>query len=236
MSCLVAGAWSSVEAMEGDGSIPCTSSATRAAPRDEKLYNAAVNGRFIVIEGPDGAGTTTHGGLLAERLRAGGKEVLLTAEPTDGPIGRSIREYLKGKDRLPASALQLLFCADRAWHMQSVIEPALREGKIVICDRYSASTLVYGAVGGVDRAWLRSINEHFPQPDCQLLLLPSLDVAMARLERRADKDLFETRKQQEQIHAEYRRWAEENPSVTVIDASGAKDAVAAEILEAADIG
>ncbi len=188
-----------------------------------------MQGSFIVIEGPDGAGTTTHSRLLAERLEQSGKKILRTSEPSDGPIGLSIREYLHGGNRLPPSALQLLFSADRAWHVETVIEPALREGTTVICDRYIASTIVYGALQGISKEWLQNLNSKYIQPDCQLLLLPSVDICMARLQKRAKSDIFETRAQQEKIHGEYRAWATENPAVQVIDSGTMKEDVAAEI-------
>ncbi len=92
---------------------------------------------FIVLEGPDGGGTTTHSARLAQHLRAAGTDVLLTAEPSDGSIGTHISSILDEHRPMPADALQLLFCADRAQHLAQVIEPALREGKTVICDRYA---------------------------------------------------------------------------------------------------
>ncbi len=114
---------------------------------------------LIILEGPDGSGTTTHSALLAETLRKEGRDVLLTCEPTDGPIGRFIRgELSKEKIDSPA-ALQLLFTADRAWHVDTVIRPALEAGKTVITDRFSLSTIVYGEALGIDKEWLESMNK-----------------------------------------------------------------------------
>ena len=87
-----------------------------------------MTGKFIVFEGPDGSGTSYHSRMLAQTLRNEGKNVLLTAEPTSGPIGTLIRTTLKEGDGFPAESLQLLFCADRAWH-QREIRSALERGE-----------------------------------------------------------------------------------------------------------
>jgi dTMP kinase len=183
-------------------------------------------GTFIVLEGPDGSGTTTHAALLAERLRAEGLDVVQTAEPTDSPIGKCIRGYLASSEGISASPLQLLFCADRAWHVEMVIRPALAEGKVVVCDRYIPSTLVYGASQGLDTQWLRKVNSAFPAPDCLMFALPPLAVCLERIGRRSERELFETEILQQKIHAEYRKLADEDPSVTVLDTSGSKQETA----------
>ncbi len=188
-----------------------------------------MRGSFIVIEGPDGAGTTLHARLLAERLRAGGREVLVTAEPTDGPVGALIRSCLKGSAHLPSSALQLLFTADRAWHIDHVILPALESGTIVISDRYAASTIAYGVALGLEEGWLKNLNKNFLQPDVQVFTLPPLSVCMERLSRRENTDILEERNLQEKIHGAYRTLASDDPSIAVIDTSGEKQYAANEI-------
>lgn len=190
-----------------------------------------MKGKLIVLEGPDGAGTTLHAKLLAERLEKEGRQVFLTTEPTDGPVGSWIRKILRGHEPLPADALQLLFCADRAWHIDQVILPALQEGKIVISDRYALSTIAYGAVQGLDRRWLREINEAFPKPDCTILTLPPLNVALERLGRRPAHDIFEQKDVQEKLHDVYRELAAEDPSIFVIDTSGPKQGAANAVWE-----
>ncbi len=189
-------------------------------------------GAFIVLDGPDGTGTTTHSALLAERLTTRGRKVLLTREPTDGPIGTSIREFLTGKTDLTPSALQLLFCADRSWHVEHVIEPAIKKGIIVICDRYVPSTLVYAAAQKLDVAWLTTVNAAFRSPDCVIFTLPPAGVGIKRISSRKDKELFETRDFQERIHEGYLRMAKENTDIRVVDTSGEKEAVADAIEEA----
>jgi dTMP kinase len=189
---------------------------------------------LFVLEGPDGAGTTKHSALLAERLRKQGHDVVLTAEPTDGPIGTYIRTMLKSPTGdvgalrampLPSpGALQLLFCADRADHVARVIQPALDQGKTVITDRYVLSTIVYGTAQGLDKEWLRSINAAFPKPDVMFLLLPPYAVCAERIGRRATKDQFEVDAFQRKVYAEYEN--ARSPEMIVVDTSGNVEEVA----------
>jgi dTMP kinase len=185
-----------------------------------------MHGRFIVIEGPDASGTTLHSRLLAERLAKEGVPVLLTAEPTDGPIGRYIRTILAGSERIPSSALQLLFTADRAWHLHSVVLPALKEGKTVISDRYALSTIAYGIALGLGEEWLKSMNKDFILPDVQILALPPIEVCRERLARREKRDILEQEDLQEKIHGAYRSLAKKDPSILMLDTSGEKETVA----------
>ena len=103
-------------------------------------------GILIVIEGLDGAGLSTQAALLAGYLRDKGEAVILTKEPTTSPIGNLIRSALKHEWKPSPLELQLLFAADRENHLEKEIEPALRENKIVISDRYILSSLAFGSV------------------------------------------------------------------------------------------
>src|ERR1017187_1840709 len=109
-------------------------------------------GRFVVLEGIDGAGTTTHVARLAERLRASRVPVRATREPSDGPIGTLVRQVLTGRivvpgGRAPAWAtMALLFAADRMDHVETEIEPFVASGGTMISDRYDASSLAYQSV------------------------------------------------------------------------------------------
>ncbi len=190
-------------------------------------------GRFIVLEGPDGSGTTTHSKLLAERLKKEGQNVLLTAEPTDSPIGKFIREQLKLKTIPSASALQLLFCADRAAHIETVVKPALEAGKIVISDRYVISTLVYGEALGLDPDWLLRVNTPFLEPNVMMIALPSFPVCMERLKKRRKLDVFENAKFMRKVHDLYDRAIHDDPSIRHIDTEKSKEEVSEEVFEAA---
>ncbi len=189
-------------------------------------------GFFIVLDGPDGSGTTTQAEFLAEKLRAEGKDVVLTAEPTDGEIGKGIRYWLKN-NTLPPDALQLLFTADRADHVARVIAPALKAGKIVVCDRYVPSTLIYGAMQGIPMSWLQAANDQFPKPDLLFFTLPPLEVSLKRLQKRQNKEFFETDGIQTQLHKLYVTYASTiKPDTIVIDTSGEKQATAKIVYDA----
>ena len=106
-----------------------------------------VHGMFIVIEGLDGAGLSTQAGLLNDYFLKKSKNVLLTKEPTNGLIGGLIKAGLKNEWKTDNITLQTLYSADRAHHLATEIEPALKKNIIVICDRYVLSTLAFGKIG-----------------------------------------------------------------------------------------
>ncbi len=186
-----------------------------------------MTGRFIVIEGPDGSGTTLHSKLLAEKLRIADIDVLMTAEPTKGPIGQEIRSMLHGETMPQVDAVQLMFCADRAEHVAKEILPALENGTTVICDRYTLSTIVYGAVQGLDEQWLRDINAHFPYPDLTIITLPPFDICIERMERRDELDQYEQVELQQKIYDAYA--AIEQSNTIFIDTSKEKQDSANEV-------
>jgi len=177
-------------------------------------------GLFIVFEGPDGAGTTTHAALLAERLKREGREVLLTAEPTDGQYGSKARALLREKSAPASREIQQLFALDREEHIETVMKPALDAGKIVISDRYIPSTLVYGEAQDLALEWLKNLNKNFIQPDRTFLLLPPWDVALERVMKRAVRDAFEKEEFQKRVYEGYVRYGREHPEAWVIDTSG----------------
>src|SRR5579864_4709361 len=106
-------------------------------------------GLFITFEGPDGSGKSTQARLLAERLRQEGRQVLETAEPGGTPIGQQIRRILldpANQDLRAIPELLLMFAA-RAQNVEQWILPALEEGKIVVCDRFTDSSIAYQGAG-----------------------------------------------------------------------------------------
>lgn len=184
-----------------------------------------------MLEGPDGAGTSTHSDALANRIRALGKDVILTREPTEGECGKKVRKILgEGMYESPDD-LQKLFCDDRAEHVERVIEPGIRAGKIIVCDRYVPSTLIYGEASNVPLLTLKRWNESFPKPDLLFILLPPFEVVLARLLKRSTGDPFEKEHFQKRVYAGYERYSKEHFGVIVVDTSGAKDAVEAKIWE-----
>jgi len=118
-------------------------------------------GIFITLEGPDGAGKSTQARLLAERIRATGREVVETREPGGTALGERLRDVLMHAPDGSHDALSdaLLFNAARARQVSEVIRPALTRGAVVVCDRFSDSTLAYqGYGGGVPQSELRDLK------------------------------------------------------------------------------
>lgn len=191
-----------------------------------------VKGTYIVLEGPDGGGSTTHAKLLCEHLRKSGSDIVQTAEPTTGPIGTTIRAELKGKG-IPADALQMLYSADRAWHMAKVVRPALAEQKIIIGERCQLSTFVYGEALGLDIDWLRQMNTTFVEPDLMLVLMPPFEVCAARLGIR-ERDLLEGDSLQKKVHDAYGRAMVTHSEYVLVDTSGDIAPVAAQIADIVD--
>ena len=129
--------------------------------------------------------------------RAGDGVFTETAEPSDGPIGRMIRQVLReeqmGADgtRMNARSIAALFAADRADHLASEIEPALARGEDVICDRYVHSSLAYQGVE-TDLDWVASLNSVMPPPDLILFVEVPVEVASQRRAKRAeDAEIYE---------------------------------------------
>jgi dTMP kinase len=146
--------------------------------------------RFITFEGGDGTGKTTQIQALERYLAARGKSFVSTREPGGTALGKHIRELLLEIDRHPIAAPTELFLylADRAHHVKEVIIPALHDGKIVLCDRYSDSTLAYQGYGrGLDLEMLRRFNQladHGVKPDLTLLFDCPVRLSLSRTVQR----------------------------------------------------
>ncbi len=160
---------------------------------------------LIVLEGIDGAGTTTQTERLAASLEQDGHRVHVTREPSDGPVGRLLREMLAGEHApLDATLMALLFAADRADHLQREVEPALAAGAVVVSDRWYHSSLAYQGTEQ-DREWIREINKNARAPELTLFLEVDPEVAARR--RAAvgrDEEIYDRIEDQRRIAAGYR--------------------------------
>ncbi|MEM7319898.1 MAG: dTMP kinase [Pseudomonadota bacterium] len=154
-------------------------------------------GMFLSFEGIDGSGKSTQARLLAEHLRALGRDVIHTREPGGSPGAEEIRRLvLEGDpDRWSAETEILLFTAARRDHMERTIEPALKDGKIVICDRFADSTRMYQ---GLSRGDLRALVDQLHdlmigrEPDLTLLIDMDPDVGLSRAKgRQGTEERFE---------------------------------------------
>lgn len=177
--------------------------------------------KFIVFEGLDGCGKSTHAKLLSHWLTQSGKKVHLTREPTGDTIGKTIRQVLSGKVKVSPYTLALLFTADRAEHVKE-IKQQLKEGQYVICDRYYYSTIAYQSAQGVDRDILEKIQEFAPKPDLVFYLKVDPEKAAART---STGEIFEKSQFLKKVQVEYEKFKD----MVVVDTSGEVEEVQAEI-------
>ncbi|MFA5122478.1 dTMP kinase [Zavarzinia sp.] len=203
-------------------------------------------GRFIVLEGGEGAGKTGTIAFLAAELRARGRDVVTTREPGGTPEGAALRRLLlagEGFDWTPEAEL-LLMTADRAQHVARVVRPALAAGRIVISDRYAGSTLAYqGAGRGLDRELIldlhrRALNDLWPDLTLVLDVPPEIGLrrSLARLgSEGVDEGRFEG------LDLDFHRRVRQSfldlaaaagPGARVIDATATPETVKAEALAA----
>ena len=197
----------------------------------EEQRGNRMRGKIVVIEGIDGSGKSTACSRLGEILSERGFSIVVTAEPTHERIGALIRSgSIPG---ISQATEALLFAADRSDHTEAM-ERWAEEGKVVICDRYFASTVAYQSSGldgsEVDRDWLLSINRRFAdRPDLTILLDLDPEVSLARVSARGEgESKFEKLGFLGRVREEYLRLAEEF-GFTVIDASGSPESVAREV-------
>lgn len=171
-------------------------------------------GVFICIEGLDGSGKTTQAKILVRNLRRKGFNAVYTTEPSVGKVGRLIRSFVLDREkRVPVALEALLFAADRIDHVENVIKPLLKQGRVVVCDRYVYSTLAYQGAAGLDLNWIEHINRFASKPDLALLVDVASDVVVQRLKRK--KTVMETKRNQEKVREVYLRLAEKKQLVLV---------------------
>ena len=180
-------------------------------------------GSFIVFEGIDGSGKSSCADAVANML-AKERNVILTAEPTSEGIGA----FIRSSEDLTPEAEALLFVADRAQHTH-MIKGWVNDGKIVICDRYYASTLAYqsSSMNGrsVDMAWLKVMNDEvIIEPDITFLFDIDPKAGMERVESRGSKSKFEALEYLKEVRSNYLKIAKERNFI-IIDASMTKEKV-----------
>jgi len=204
-------------------------------------------GLFVVVEGIDGSGSTTHSKLLAKAIKSRGPEVVLTCEPSSGPIGSLIRQVLQRRLFVPDatgprnfawSTMALLFAADRMDHLDSTVAPALRSGAVVVSDRYDLSSLAYQSVtahnGPESIPWIRELNAQALRPDVTIVIDVPAEIAEERRRTRGGaEELFDAREIQSRLASVYAHAEELVPHDKVLHVPGVGEVqeVAAPIFE-----
>ncbi len=181
--------------------------------------NKVNRGRFITVEGVEGAGKSTHLQFVRDLLASNGIEVVTTREPGGTPLGESLRELLlmHSSDAMCIDAELLLMFAARAEHLNKVIIPALETGKWVLCDRFSDATYAYQGGGrGISIARIKTLEKLVLgklRPHMTLILDVPLEIAMSRVSARGKKDRFEEEDRAffQRIRDAYKRLAETYP-------------------------
>jgi dTMP kinase len=200
-------------------------------------------GRFISLEGGEGAGKSTQVRALTQALQKRGLDVLMTREPGGSEGAEKIRELLLGgsEDRWTARSEALLFAAARADHFERTVAPALNAGRWVVCDRFVDSSLAYqGGAGGLGIEVVRELNAfaiggHFPDRTLILVLDEGAERARTRDSEGSDRIGGRGADYHHKVEMSFRMIAAEEPErVRLVDASGSPDEVTQRLLDAVE--
>ena len=190
-----------------------------------------MSGHLIAFEGLDQSGKQTQAELLRDRLKLEGHKSRLVAFPDYATsIGEEIARALQGEREYGPDVMQLLYVANR-YERKADLQRWLDGGLVLVCDRYRASSVAYGEAFGLDGAWLAAMQKFLPAASLTILL----DIAPETAARRksADRDRFERDLALlGRVRESYKRQAAEE-GWTVVDGDRAKDAVAADVYDAA---
>jgi len=216
------------------------------------IHNHMNKGLLIVFEGIDGSGKSTQMSLLARYLREKGLAVIETREPTNGQFGQQIRALYTNRNGVSPEQELELFLADRREHVHTMLAPALKEGKIVLCDRYFLSTAAYQGVIdlsfpeaitgasdampslaiGFSPAEIIAKNDFAPTPDLALLFCASPQIGIERITKGRGDTLndFEQEAALQKVAAVFDSL--ELPYIKRINASGSITAIHQAVLQA----
>ena len=197
-------------------------------------------GLFITFEGADGCGKTTQLNLLADYLKNKGHEVLITREPGAKGLGEKIREILLNYDGVVSDRCEsFLFLADRAQHVDTIINPAIAEGKIVLCDRHTDSSVAYQGYGrGLDVNRINMLNDlavNGRYPDLTLVFDIDVETSMSRVGDNKDRMESAGIEFFNRVRNGYLEIAKKEPNrVKIIDSSRAIDEIHKNVIELFD--
>lgn len=195
-------------------------------------------GHFITFEGIDGSGKSTQISLLKQRIEQLGASCYETAEPSAGPIGTMLRQFLSGRMKADEQTLAALFAADRLDHLKNETNGICRkidQGIHVLCDRYVLSNYAYQGVSApID--WIMQLNlaaNETIRPDCHIFIDVDPDVTMERMAKnRFHADLYETREQLTRIRDCYRKLIEQlsdTEHIVLVDGNSSIEQISEEI-------
>ncbi len=182
-------------------------------------------GLFITFEGPDGCGKTTQMKLLAEYFTKNGKEVVLTREPGGKGLGEKVREILLNYDGEVSDRCEsFLFLADRAQNIDIIVNPAVKQGKIVLCDRHIDSTVAYQGYGrGLDIERINMLNNlatNGKKPDLTFVFDVDVETSMKRVGKEKDRMESAGVEFHNRVRQGYLELAKQEPQrIKVIDAT-----------------
>lgn len=186
--------------------------------------------RFIVFDSLDGAGNSTQVKLLNNYLNKNKKKTAITKEPTSELIGGLIKSQLSHNWESSALCLQLLFSADRAYHLEKQIIPLLKKGISVISDRYFFSTIAYGAVEIKNFDWLIEINKYFLFPDFTFFLKVRPKTCIKRIKNtRFETDIYEKEEILRKVWKNYQKLAKMFDNIYIIDGESSPKTIAKKI-------
>lgn len=202
-----------------------------------------MNGKFITIEGGEGAGKSTNLDFIHQYLKSAGKKIVLTREPGGTPVGEKIRGILldkKQSDLGDDTELLMMFAA-RAQHIEQVIRPALNSGEWVLCDRFTDATYAYQGGGrGIADARIKTLENWVQgslKPDLTLLLDLPVEEGMLRANKRSEPDRFEQEQHEffNRVRNAYLNMAKTNSGrYRIVDASTSLEKVQQQITQILD--
>jgi dTMP kinase len=189
-----------------------------------------MSGKLIAFEGLDQSGKQTQAELLRDRLKQEGHKARVVSFPDYGTsIGEEIARALQGEREYGPDVMQLLYVANR-YERKPDLERWLEGGLILVCDRYTASTVAYGEAQDLEPAWLTGLQKFLPSPDAIVLLDIAPETAVTR--KAVDRDRYERDLAlQHRVRASYRRQAAEQGWIT-LHGERAKEAIADDVFSA----
>ena len=189
-------------------------------------------GLLIVFEGIDGTGKSTQIELLGDFLRSEGYPVITTREPTNGQYGKAIRAlYVDRGQCTPEEELQL-FLDDRREHVTELLTPHLKQGDIILCDRYYFSTAAYQGANGFDPAEIIERNSFAPEPDITLIFEQPVRTSLARITENRGEALNEFEQSESLTRVAEIFKSLKHPSIVRIDATDSIDRVHQSVVNA----